>query len=90
MNNEFKNRNSEECGGESNNAKRLRMLGDSSAEAIHLEENKNFKVTAIEKGKSNRDYFNAYQLYTIIHNLAILFKQKVQLFYIFVEIATIQ
>ncbi|MBR7101483.1 MAG: hypothetical protein IKC74_04275 [Clostridia bacterium] len=43
MNNEFKNRNSEECGGESNNAKRLRMLGDSSAEAIHLEENKNFK-----------------------------------------------
>lgn len=30
-------------------------------------ENKNFKVTQIEKGKSNRDYFNAYQWLELAH-----------------------
>lgn len=30
-------------------------------------ENKNFKITAIEKGKSNRDYFNAYQWLELSH-----------------------
>ncbi len=43
MNNDFDNRNNVEQNGESNNAKRLRMLGDSSSENIHLEENKDFK-----------------------------------------------
>ena len=42
MNNEFDNKNSIDTG-ESNNAKRLRMLGDDSSENIHLEENKDFK-----------------------------------------------
>ena len=35
------------------------------------------------------NYFNAYQLYKIIHNLAILFTQKVRKIYIFVENARI-
>ena len=43
MNNDFDNKNGIEAEGESNNAKRLRLLGDSSSENIHLEENKNFK-----------------------------------------------
>ena len=30
-------------------------------------ENKNFKITEIEKGKSNRDYFNAYQWLELAH-----------------------
>ena len=30
-------------------------------------ENKNFKVTLIEKGKSNRDYFNAYEWLELAH-----------------------
>ncbi|MBR5965732.1 MAG: ATP-binding protein [Treponema sp.] len=30
-------------------------------------ENKNFKITAVEKGKSNRDYFSAYQWLELAH-----------------------
>ena len=36
MSNEFENKNSTDNIGESNNAKRLRMLGDSTGEDIHL------------------------------------------------------
>lgn len=36
-------------------------------------DNKNFKVTAIEKGKSNRDYFNAYQWLELSH---IIYRSK--------------
>ncbi len=43
MNNEFDNNKVTEQVGESNNAKRLRMLGDTSSENIHLEENRDFK-----------------------------------------------
>ncbi|MBR1639444.1 MAG: hypothetical protein IJ688_08670 [Treponema sp.] len=30
-------------------------------------ENKNFKISCIEKGKSNRDYFNAYEWLELAH-----------------------
>jgi len=43
MNNEFDNKRSIDNTGESNNAKRLRLLGDSASENIHLEENRGFK-----------------------------------------------